>query len=296
MNNRARAFREGAAQSISPEPTKEQSANPKKSRAGRNLPASIAVGVGLGGLVLALLLAPTVFFLGFAMIVAIMAEYEMAGALARIRIKLCLPPLLVGTVGMLLCAYLLGPEGLWAAALATMIACAIWRLSVGPSKFATRDLLATCFVAIYLPFLASFVIVMLHNPYHPAPIILWIVITICNDIGGYAAGVLKGKHPMAPAVSPAKSWEGFAGSVLMCTVAAAIGVWLTSTQLWAIPVLGLLTPVIATCGDLGESLIKRDLKLKDMGSLLPGHGGVMDRLDSLLLTVPLFFVVSLFIF
>lgn len=101
---------------------------------------------------------------------------------------------------------------------------------------------------------------------------------------------------MAPAVSPAKSWEGFAGSVLMCTVAAAIGVWLTSTQLWAIPVLGLLTPVIATCGDLGESLIKRDLMLKDMGSLLPGHGGVMDRLDSLLLTVPLFFVVSLFIF
>lgn len=281
---------------MNPEPTKNPPVKAKKSRAGRNLPASIGVGVGLGALALALLLAPTVLFLVFVMVVAIMAEVEMARALARIRIKLCLPPLWVGTIGMMLCAYLLGPEGLWAALLATLITCAIWRLSVGPSKFATRDLLATCFVAIYLPFLASFVVIMLHNPHHPAPIILWIVITICNDIGGYAAGVLKGKHPMAPAVSPAKSWEGFAGSVVMCTVAATIAIWVTGTPLWAIAVLGILTPVIATCGDLGESLIKRDLQLKDMGHLLPGHGGVMDRLDSLLITVPLFFVVSLFIF
>ncbi|WP_278866697.1 phosphatidate cytidylyltransferase [Varibaculum cambriense] len=296
MSHRPHVLSEGSASAMTAEPTKNPPAKPKKSRAGRNLPASIAVGVSLGALALAMLLAPPVFFLVFIMVVAVMAEVEMATAVSRIKVKLCLPPLVVGSIGMLLCAYLLGPEGVWAALLATLIACAIWRLSSGPSKHATRDLLVTSFVAIYLPFLASFVVIMLHNPHHPAPIIVWIVITICNDIGGYAAGVLKGKHPMAPAVSPAKSWEGFAGSVVMCTVAAAIAVWVTGTPLWAIGVLGILTPIIATCGDLGESLIKRDLQLKDMGNLLPGHGGVMDRLDSLLITVPLFFLVSLWIF
>lgn len=296
MNHRPPIQGEGSVSLMNPEPTKNAPAKPKKSRAGRNLPASIAVGVGLGALALALLLAPPVCFLVFIMVVAVMAEFEMARAVSRIRVKLCLPPLVVGSIGMLVCAYLLGPEGVWAALLATLIACAIWRLSSGPSKFATRDLLVTGFVAIYLPFLASFVVIMLHNPHHPAPIIVWIVITICNDIGGYAAGVLKGKHPLAPAVSPAKSWEGFAGSVVMCTLAAAVAVWATGTQVWAIAVLGILTPMVATCGDLGESLIKRDLHLKDMGNLLPGHGGVMDRLDSLLITVPLFFLVSLWIF
>ncbi len=296
MQHHPPAGREGSASVMTSEPTKNPSAKPKKSRAGRNLPASIGVGLGLGALALALLLAPPVFFLVFIMVVAVMAEVEMARAVSRIKVQLCLLPLVVGSIGMLLCAYLLGPEGVWAALLATLIACAIWRLSLGPSKFATRDLLVTSFVAIYLPFLASFVVIMLHNPHHPAPIIVWIVLTICNDIGGYAAGVLKGKHPMAPAVSPAKTWEGFAGSVVMCTVAAAIAVWATATPLWAIALLGILTPIVATCGDLGESLIKRDLQLKDMGHLLPGHGGVMDRLDSLLITVPLFFLLSLFIF
>ena len=107
------------------EPTQNLPAKPKKSRAGRNLPASIGVGVGLGALTLAMLLAPPVFFLVFIMVVAVMAEVEMATAVSRIKVKLCLPPLVVGSIGMLLCAYLLGPEGVWAALLATLIACAI---------------------------------------------------------------------------------------------------------------------------------------------------------------------------
>ena len=105
-----------------------------------------------------------------------------------------------------------------------------------------------------------------------------------SDIGGYAAGVLFGKHPMAPSVSPKKSWEGFAGSVVACVVGgvALVVRWLLDGPWWAGVVLGAVAAVGATLGDLCESMIKRDLGIKDMGSILPGHGGLMDRLDSLL--------------
>ncbi len=110
---------------------------------------------------------------------------------------------------------------------------------------------------------------------------------MCSDVGGYAAGVLKGRHPMAPSVSPKKSWEGLAGSVAACAIG---GVALVSTLMdvawWQGVLFGLAVVLTATVGDLGESLLKRDVGIKDMGSLLPGHGGLMDRLDSLLLTAP----------
>ena len=108
-----------------------------------------------------------------------------------------------------------------------------------------------------------------------------------SDIGGYVAGVLFGRHPMAPTISPKKSWEGFAGSALFTAVGGALLVILLLDGLWwEGVVIGLAAMVAATLGDLGESMIKRDLGIKDMGSLLPGHGGMMDRLDSLLLAAP----------
>jgi phosphatidate cytidylyltransferase len=122
----------------------------------------------------------------------------------------------------------------------------------------------------------------------PRRVTVFIATVVCSDVGGYAAGVLFGKHPMAPSVSPKKSWEGFAGSVTACAVGAAImfATLFSGTHWWEGALFGLAVVCSATLGDLGESMIKRDIGIKDMGHLLPGHGGLMDRLDSLLPTAP----------
>jgi phosphatidate cytidylyltransferase len=113
-------------------------------------------------------------------------------------------------------------------------------------------------------------------------VIVYVLLTICNDIGGYAAGVMFGRHPIAPKVSPKKSWEGFAGSALLqMAVGAALFHWLLGATWWQGVIMGAVMTVTATAGDFAESALKRDLGVKDMGTILPGHGGVMDRLDSL---------------
>lgn len=117
-------------------------------------------------------------------------------------------------------------------------------------------------------------------------IVAFIGVTIASDIGGYVAGVLFGKHKMAPVISPKKSWEGFAGSALFCVLAGwALVVYLLDADWWVGICLGLIAVVMATLGDLCESVVKRDLGVKDMSQIIPGHGGLMDRLDSLLATV-----------
>ena len=114
----------------------------------------------------------------------------------------------------------------------------------------------------------------------------FIAVTVASDIGGYIAGVLFGKHPMAPVISPKKSWEGFAGSTVFCVaVGVAMVVWVLDGTGGSASVLGLIAVVMATLGDLCESVIKRDLGIKDMSHVIPGHGGLMDRLDSLLATI-----------
>jgi phosphatidate cytidylyltransferase len=143
------------------------------------------------------------------------------------------------------------------------------------------------FLAVYLPFLAGFVALLIRSDDGVWRVLTFILVTIASDIGGYAAGVLFGRHPMAPRISPKKSWEGFAGSALFSAVGGAIALpALLDGAVWQGVVTGLALMLVATLGDLGESMIKRDLGIKDMGSLLPGHGGMMDRLDSLLLAAP----------
>ena len=115
----------------------------------------------------------------------------------------------------------------------------------------------------------------------------YVLVTVASDTGGYAVGVLRGRTPMAPSLSPKKSWEGFAGSVVTSAVVGALAVTLLlDGAWWAGAVVGAVAAAFATVGDLAESAIKRDLGIKDMGSILPGHGGVMDRLDSLVVTAP----------
>ena len=125
-------------------------------------------------------------------------------------------------------------------------------------------------------------------PDGPRRITAFIATVVCSDVGGYAAGVLFGKHPMAPSVSPKKSWEGFCGSLVACAAAGALFFhFLFHVPWWQGVLYGLCIVASATLGDLGESMVKRDIGIKDMGHLLPGHGGVMDRLDSLLPTAPI---------
>jgi phosphatidate cytidylyltransferase len=170
----------------------------------------------------------------------------------------------------------------------------LWLLRRGVDGF-VRDSTASIFTIFYVPFLGSFVALLLREggPTHfdrydagVQGIITFIAVTVASDIGGYIAGVLFGRHPMAPVISPKKSWEGFAGSVLAC-VATGVGLmtWYLHADWWIGVCLGLIAAVMATLGDLCESVIKRDLGIKDMSHVIPGHGGLMDRLDSLLATV-----------
>ncbi len=192
----------------------------------------------------------------------------------------------LGAVIMLWQAWSYGADDMVVAFLLTIVAAYVWRLIEGAKGY-LRDLAATTFALVYVPFLASFA-VLLAVPGDGARRVLAFAATVaCSDIGGYAAGVLTGKHPMAPTISPKKSWEGFAGSVTACVGGGLIFVTVLLHAAWWQGVLyGLAVVCSATIGDLGESMVKRDLGIKDMGTLLPGHGGLMDRLDSLLPTAP----------
>jgi phosphatidate cytidylyltransferase len=146
---------------------------------------------------------------------------------------------------------------------------------------------ATVFAFGYVPFLASFVALMLAQPGGAHRTLVFLILAVCSDVGGYAVGSLFGRHPMAPVISPKKTWEGFAGSVAACLLGGAITLpLLLHGAAWQGVLVGAAALAAATLGDLAESMIKRDLGVKDMGALLPGHGGILDRIDSLLMTAP----------
>jgi phosphatidate cytidylyltransferase len=258
----------------------------RPSRAGRNLPAAIAVGVGLGGLVLASLLIRKEAFVAVVAVAVALSVWELTQAFAERRIAVPLVPVLVGTLGIVVSAYTSGEEALLVAFALTALALLVWRVLDGVDG-AVRDVAAGIFMAAYVPFLAGFVMLMLAEDDGPLRVIVFMLVTVASDVGGYAVGVLVGRHPLAPSVSPKKSWEGLAGSAAACLAAGVLSVTLLlDGAWWAGALLGLATVMTATVGDLSESLLKRDLGIKDMGSILPGHGGVLDRIDSLLPTAP----------
>lgn len=262
------------------------------SRAGRNLPAAIAVGVGLLVALGASLWFRPEPFVAFVVVAQSAALWELRTAFARRDVAIPLTPLLVGGAGMAVSAYAAGAEALLVAFVLTVGAVVVWRVLDGSGPRALRDAAAGVFAATYLPFLAGFVLLILDAPDGELRVVLFVLLAVANDVGGYVAGVLFGRHPLAPSVSPKKSWEGLGGSVALAVAVGVAGSLLVLDAPWWVGVgLGVLTAVTATAGDLAESLIKRDLDLKDMGSLLPGHGGVLDRLDSLVVTAPFVYLV-----
>lgn len=258
----------------------------RKSRAGRNLPAALAVGLGMGGIaVLTLFTVKATFLLYVGAIIAV-ALLELQRALRSRGIRLPLVPVGIGGAAVFALAYWQDERALVAALAITVVVIFAWRLPGGAAGF-LRDVTAGVFALAYLPLLAAFVSLMLAAPDGARRTLVFLILAVCSDVGGYATGVLFGRHPMAPAISPKKTWEGFAGSLAACLAGGAITMpLLLHGHVWQGMLIGLAALAAATLGDLTESMLKRDLEIKDMGSVLPGHGGVLDRIDSLLIAAP----------
>lgn len=245
-----------------------------------------AVGVGLAALVIASLFLRKDVFVGVVVLAVVVATWELAAVLRRAEVSIPLVPVALGVAVMQVVTFVEGGESLVVALAVIVFATAAWRLT-GPALGYARDLTTALFVVMYVGLLAGFAVLLVRPDDGPWRVLTFVALVVCSDLGGFAVGVLFGRHPMAPSVSPKKSWEGFAGSVLTCAVAGMLMVGLGfGGAWWEGLVVGLAAACAATVGDLGESMIKRDLGVKDMSNLLPGHGGVMDRLDSLLVSAP----------
>ncbi|WP_026917666.1 phosphatidate cytidylyltransferase [Gordonia shandongensis] len=257
------------------------------SRAGRNLPAAIGVGVGLGAmLILVLAYVPDVWYVVVSVAIAV-ATWEVGKRMRDGGFDIALIPLLLGGQAIIWSSWPWGVEGAFVAFAVTVLVMMVWKLfaqglAEAPTHY-VRDLSLSILVLAWLPMLAMFAADMVRQSDGNFRVFTMVIVVVCSDVGGYAAGVLFGKHPMAPAISPKKSWEGLVGSLVVGTVGAVCcSLFLLGTAWWVGVALGPLMVIVATVGDLVESQVKRDLGIKDMGSLLPGHGGIMDRLDSLL--------------
>lgn len=276
------------------EPPQEQRSTPgggaetkPAGKAGRDLGAAIGVGVAIGAVVVASLFLYRPAFGVLVLLAVVVAVREVAIAVRHDDIVVAALPLMLGGVGMCIAAWFYGLIGLSIGLLLTFFAAVVWRMSMSIDGFVVSSAVSS-FIALYIPFLGGFTILMVNREAGAVWIITWALAVVCNDTGGYASGVMFGKHPMAPAISPKKSWEGFAGSLLAASIASVLMFTLALDGAWWHGVLfGVGVAMIATLGDLAESMIKRDIGVKDMSNLLPGHGGIMDRLDSLLFSAPL---------
>ena len=264
----------------------------KVSRAGRNLPAAIAVGVVLlGSLLIGLLFFPFAIVV-IAVAFAAVGVWEVSRALEVRGMNVPLVPVLVGSVGLPFAAFFGGTEALAFAMVATAVAILLWR-SIDTAEEAISSILAGIFVVLWVPFLLSFALLLLREPDGQIRVAVLLLLVVANDTFGYLVGAFFGKHPMAPKISPKKSWEGFAGSAAGATVVGVGAALLVLDQPWWFGmVLAVATVAAATAGDFSESMVKRELGVKDMSNLLPGHGGVMDRLDSVVFASPVVFLLS----
>ncbi|HUH68610.1 MAG TPA: phosphatidate cytidylyltransferase [Mycobacterium sp.] len=267
----------------------------KTSRAGRNLPAAIAVGISIGAVLIATLVVAPRYWVVIVAVAIFVASFEVVRRLREAGYVIPVIPLLIGGQVTVWLTWPFHAGGALAGFGATVVVCMIWRLfmqdnSKRPEPFAgspsanyLRDTSATVFLAAWVPLFASFGALLVYPKDGAGRVFCLMVTVVASDVGGYAVGVLFGKHPMVPAISPKKSWEGFAGSLVFGITAAILtATFLAGKSPWVGALLGIVLVLTCTLGDLVESQIKRDLGIKDMGRLLPGHGGLMDRLDGVL--------------
>jgi phosphatidate cytidylyltransferase len=266
----------------------------KKSRAGRNLPAAIAVGAFLAFTIVAILIWDRYLWVLLVALAMPVATHEVVRRLREAGYMIPFIPLLVGGQLMIWLTWPYHAAGALAGFGVTAVVCMFWRLALGassapegsadsPSGNYLRDVAASVFLAAWVPLFASFSVLLVYPHNGSGRVFCLMIGVVFSDVGGYAVGVLFGKHPMVPSISPNKSWEGLVGSLFFGITAVTVAAtMLAHKPAWIGLLLGLTIVVTATLGDLVESQIKRDLGIKDMGRILPGHGGLMDRLDGTL--------------
>ena len=251
-------------------------------RAGRNLPAAIVVGVLLLGAVTWSLFISNFAFASLVTLFVLLGVHELSGVLLSEKAVVMRGVLILGALGVEAAAYNLPRMIPTVLAIITIVVMVV-RLAGGPAGYVS-DVSRGVLITAYVPLLAAFVVVMANQHWGGRRVIAFILLTAAADLGGYIVGALAGRHPLAPNISPKKSWEGLIGSLVLAGALGA-GIWikLFEDDRWIRGVLvAVLLVFTALFGDLIESMIKRDLGIKDMGSILPGHGGIMDRIDSLL--------------
>ncbi|MDQ0676424.1 phosphatidate cytidylyltransferase [Pseudarthrobacter siccitolerans] len=283
---------------------KQPRSNPTP-KAGRNLPAAVGVGLAMLFAVLGGLLFLPLGFVAVTTTFAVFGVWEIYRALEANGTRMPIVPVMTGTVAMPFCAYLGGIESLLFAMLLSSVAVLLWR-SVESAAGSANSIFAGVFTLGWVPFFISFAALPLHASGAATPLGLWpggtipdgawqvavmLLLVVSNDTFGYLVGASLGKHPMAPKISPKKSWEGFAGSVAGAMLIGVLAsLFVLDKPWWVGIILAVGTVTAATAGDLAESMVKRELGVKDMSSILPGHGGVMDRLDSIVFASPVVFV------
>lgn len=269
-----------------------------RQRTGRNLIFAILIGLVAGGLLLVSLIVVKEIFMVFAAGIAGFAGFEFATALRIAGLRVPRIPLTVIGIALVPAAYYLHAPGEWVVAIIGILVLWAWRLVAAiprsrrlSANAVARDLMASAFALLYVPFLACFSVLLVAQPNGQWWTLAALILVVAVDTGAYAAGLSFGKHPMAPTISPKKTWEGFAGAAATAMIAGVLlAIFMLHTPWWFGLVLGGLLLVSATVGDLTESLIKRDIGIKDMSSWLPGHGGFLDRLDSILPSMALAYV------
>jgi phosphatidate cytidylyltransferase len=255
-------------------------------RAGRKLIPSIFVSLLLLGLIFGTIAIAPLLFFALIWIVIMIGIREIAHAYRKGGIDLPDYVLMIAATVLLVATWNGDTQGLAVSAGLTIPILMFALLLISQKDFIKRSTSAV-FITFYLAVLGGFILLLANDQDGALRIFALVALIACNDTFAYFAGVLIGKHKLAPSISPKKSWEGLIGGAVAAVIGgAAIFHYLFETN-WIIgAAIGLMTVITATCGDLIESAIKRDLAIKDMSNLLPGHGGIMDRLDSALFTAP----------
>lgn len=266
-----------------------------EARTGRNLVAALLIGSALGAVFICSLIFDKQFFMVFLAVFIGFGTWELATISRTDNRHVPRIPILISALAMVPTTYYFGALGQLLTLAAGIGFTIVWHAIqrwLSKTTVTDRDMIMSAFTLAYVPFLVSFTLIMTARDGGEWWTLGAMIIIASIDTGAYATGLLFGRHPMAPKISPKKTWEGFAGSIVFAVVAG----YIIATQMIHIPwwwgmLFGLILVGTATTGDLIESLIKREIGTKDASQLLPGHGGFLDRLDSVL---PSMFVASVF--
>lgn len=264
----------------------------KQSKAGRDLPAAIGVGASLVVVVIIGLFFVPLVIVALAALAAAVGTWEVGRSLNHKRgMRIPLVPAVVTGALFPFAAYYGGGEALILSVLGAVVLLTLWR-AFGRRDGMLQSIMGGIFVMSWVPFMLALAVLIFREDNGAAKVFTIVLMAIGNDTWGYVAGVLFGKHPMAPRISPKKTWEGFAGSMVGSMVVGVLcAVLLLHAPWWNGLVIAVLLVIASTVGDLAESMVKREIGIKDMSNILPGHGGVMDRLDSIVFAAAIGYVI-----